>query len=382
MENEEELNNNISLLEAKLNSLKYQLQTSLKKESMYQLNLEKIKKIHSEYEESYLKSLSDYKNRENTLKNQYINFKNLLDKQNKENENRLYDELSLIKKKLKKKDEIIISLQKKNNEINNEISKNEIDYHFKEKDYEDKIIALERDINQITETSTQVAKEANQQIQQLVDQVNYFKNNSQRNYYSNFNNNINNNYINDNYNNFYNDLNAINSLEIENSFLKDEIRKKEEEINYLKNNYLNDELLNDDINKNNNDKLYNIRIIQLENKLENYYATIKNLKEIYEKSIFEHKNKIKEMKNFYENQKNDLKFNQSKNMNISNISSSILGNNNINNNINIISSSSQKNNITDCIENLNVNFPNEEGIRNQLIREKVQLIKKNAEENK
>ena len=379
MENEEELNNNISLLEAKLNSLKYQLQTSLKKESMYQLNLEKIKKIHSEYEESYLKSLSDYKNRENTLKNQYINFKNLLDKQNKENENRLYDELSLIKKELKKKDEIIISLQKKNNEINNEISKNEIDCHFKEKDYEDKIIALERDINQITETSTQVAKEANQQIQQLVDQVNYFKNNSQRNYYSNFNNN---NFINDNYNNFYNDLNAINSLEIENSFLKDEIRKKEDEINYLKNDYLNNEFLNDDINKNNNDKLYNIRIIQLENKLENYYATIKNLKEIYEKSIFEHKNKIKEMKNFYENQKNDLKFNQSKNMNISNISSSILGNNNINNNINIFSSSSQKNNITDYIENLNVNFPNEEGIRNQLIREKVQLIKKNAEENK
>ena len=382
MENEEELNNNISLLEAKLNSLKYQLQTSLKKESMYQLNLEKIKKIHSEYEESYLKSLSDYKNRENTLKTQYINFKNLLDKQNKENENRLYDELSLIKKELKKKDEIIISLQKKNNEINNEISKNEIDYHFKEKDYEDKIITLERDINQITETSTQVAKEANQQIQQLVDQVNYFKNNSQRNYYSNFNNNINNNYINDNYNNFYNDLNAINSLEIENNFLKDEIRKKEDEINYLKNDYLNNELLNDDINKNNNDKLYNIRIIQLENKLENHYATIKNLKEIYEKSIFEHKNKIKEMKNFYENQKNDLKFNQSKNMNISNISSSILGNNNINNNINIFSSSSQKNNINDCIENLNVNFPNEEGIRNQLIREKVQLIKKNAEENK
>ena len=382
MENEEELNNNISLLEAKLNSLKYQLQTSLKKESMYQLNLEKIKKIHSEYEESYLKSLSDYKNRENTLKTQYINFKNLLDKQNKENENRLYDELSLIKKELKKKDEIIISLQKKNNEINNEISKNEIDYHFKEKDYEDKIITLERDINQITETSTQVAKEANQQIQQLVDQVNYFKNNSQRNYYSNFNNNINNNYINDNYNNFYNDLNAINSLEIENNFLKDEIRKKEDEINYLKNYYLNNELLNDDINKNNNDKLYNIRIIQLENKLENHYATIKNLKEIYEKSIFEHKNKIKEMKNFYENQKNDLKFNQSKNMNISNISSSILGNNNINNNINIFSSSSQKNKINDCIENLNVNFPNEEGIRNQLIREKVQLIKKNAEENK
>ena len=382
MENEEELNNNISLLEAKLNSLKYQLQTSLKKESMYQLNLEKIKKIHSEYEESYLKSLSDYKNRENTLKTQYINFKNLLDKQNKENENRLYDELSLIKKELKKKDEIIISLQKKNNEINNEISKNEIDYHFKEKDYEDKIITLERDINQITETSTQVAKEANQQIQQLVDQVNYFKNNSQRNYYSNFNNNINNNYINDNYNNFYNDLNAINSLEIENNFLKDEIRKKEDEINYLKNYYLNNELLNDDINKNNNDKLYNIRIIQLENKLENYYATIKNLKEIYEKSIFEHKNQIKEMKNFYENQKNDLKFNHSKNMNISNISSSILGNNNINNNINIFSSSSQKNNINDCIENLNVNFPNEEGIRNQLIREKVQLIKKNAEENK
>ena len=382
MENEEELNNNISLLEAKLNSLKYQLQTSLKKESMYQLNLEKIKKIHSEYEESYLKSLSDYKNRENTLKTQYINFKNLLDKQNKENENRLYDELSLIKKELKKKDEIIISLQKKNNEINNEISKNEIDYHFKEKDYEDKIITLERDINQITETSTQVAKEANQQIQQLVDQVNYFKNNSQRNYYSNFNNNINNNYINDNYNNFYNDLNAINSLEIENNFLKDEIRKKEDEINYLKNDYLNNELLNDDINKNNNDKLYNIRIIQLENKLENYYATIKNLKEIYEKSIFEHKNQIKEMKNFYENQKNDLKFNHSKNMNISNISSSILGNNNINNNINIFSSSSQKNKINDCIENLNVNFPNEEGIRNQLIREKVQLIKKNAEENK
>ena len=103
VDNIEELKNTIINLENKIKSLKSQLQVSLEKENFHQSTLSKIKKIHSEYEESYLSSLNDYKNRENALKTQYLNYQNLLEKQYAESEKRLNDEITLLKNQINKK---------------------------------------------------------------------------------------------------------------------------------------------------------------------------------------------------------------------------------------------------------------------------------------
>ena len=68
----EELEQKIAQLTKENRSLKAQLQIEIEKESLHQLTLAKIKQIHSEYESSYLSSLSDYKSREANLKNQYF----------------------------------------------------------------------------------------------------------------------------------------------------------------------------------------------------------------------------------------------------------------------------------------------------------------------
>ena len=361
-DNEDELNNEILSLEKKINILKNQLKISLEKENLHQQNLSKIKKIHSEYEESYLSSLNEYKNRENILKNQYTNFKNLLEKQNKENEERLYEELNTLTNQLKKKDETIILIQKKNIELNNKISKNKVDYHFKENDLEDKITLLDREISQIKETSTQLAEETNKQIQSLLDKVSIFKNNNYENNEKKNINNIHNQVI-------INDFEKIHFLEIENNILRDEIKKIDIEIKNWKNKIPEYNDLNNQNFINENDSLYFLKIKRLENKLESYFSTIKSLKDTYKKNNIKHEKEIKELKNFYENQLNHFT-----NVNISNISPS----NNGYNNYNLISSSERRN-TNNLVNNLNLHFPIDEGIRNQLIRGKIENIKKNAE---
>ena len=361
-DNEEELNNEIISLEKKLNNLKNQLKISLDKENLHQQTLSKIKKIHSEYEESYLSSLNEYKNRENILKSQYTNFKNLLEEQNKENEQRLYEELNFLTNQLKKKDEMIISIQKKNIDLNNKISKNEFDYHFKEKELEDKILLLKREISQIKETSKQLAEETSKQIQSLLDRVNFFKNNSNENNDKTTINNINNQVNNNNFE-------KIHLLEIENNILRDEIKKIDNEIKNWKNKIPEYNDLNNQNIFNENDSLYYLKIKRLENKLESFFSTIKGLKTTYKKNNIKHEKEIKELKNFYENQLNNFT-----NNNISNISPSIHENNYLN-----LISSSERRNVNHVVNNFNLNFPIDEGIRNQLIRGKIENIRKNAE---
>ena len=59
----EELKQKKISLENEISSLESQLQISLEKEKLHQSTLSKIKKIQSEYEQRYLYSLNDYKNR-------------------------------------------------------------------------------------------------------------------------------------------------------------------------------------------------------------------------------------------------------------------------------------------------------------------------------
>mgnify|MGYP006908873525 CR=1 FL=1 len=54
------------------------------------------------------------------------------------------DEILLLKVKLKEKDDIINSLTEKINALNEKITKDEMNYIFKEKEYEEVIISKEK----------------------------------------------------------------------------------------------------------------------------------------------------------------------------------------------------------------------------------------------
>ena len=406
VDNIEELKNTIINLENKIKSLKSQLQVSLEKENFHQSTLSKIKKIHSEYEESYLSSLNDYKNRENALKTQYLNYQNLLEKQYAESEERLNDEITLLKNQINKKDEIISVLKKQNNEINRKVSKNEIDYHFKEKQYEEEILAKNRELYEMQENIKQLTSEAKLQIKNLYEQLYSKKQNASDNILDNLQNDINFNFDNinlqnDNYVTFQPQRNnnldmnnlklnnvilenvnntnynfapraRIHALENENQTLREEIMKKEEEINFWKNNpqsYF--KIPTSNINK--QDYYNNIRIQQLEKMLENYGESITKLRETYNQSLIDHQNEMEDISNNYENSINQIQLNNSKNMINVNMNHSM---NAIN--YNTIPTITEKTVSNNYYANINTSMPNEEGMRNQYIKEKLEVIKKNT----
>ena len=406
VDNIEELKNTIINLENKIKSLKSQLQVSLEKENFHQSTLSKIKKIHSEYEESYLSSLNDYKNRENALKTQYLNYQNLLEKQYAESEKRLNDEIILLKNQINKKDEIISFLKKQNNEINGKVSKNEIDYHFKEKQYEEEILAKNRELYEMQENIKQLTSEAKLQIKNLYEQLYSKKQNASDNILDNLQNDINFNFDNinlqnDNYVTFQPQRNnnldmnniklnnvilenvnntnynfapraRIHALENENQTLREEIMKKEEEINFWKNNpqsYF--KIPTSNINK--QDYYNNIRIQQLEKMLENYGESITKLRETYNQSLIDHQNEMEDISNNYQNSINQIQLNNSKNMINVNMNHSM---NAIN--YNTIPTITEKTVSNNYYANINTSMPNEEGMRNQYIKEKLEVIKKNT----
>ena len=100
----------------------------------------------------------------------------MLEKQNEENEKRLSDEIFLLKNELKEKDSIINSLKEKINLLNEKITKDELNYYFKEKEYEDIIISKERKLNELNEAIKQIVQEATEEIKRLSEQLEDFQN--------------------------------------------------------------------------------------------------------------------------------------------------------------------------------------------------------------
>ncbi len=164
----------------------------------------------------------------------------------------------------------------------------------------------------------------------------------------------------------------IHALENENQTLREEIMKKEEEINFWKNNpqsYF--KIPTSNINK--QDYYNNIRIQQLEKMLENYGESITKLRETYNQSLIDHQNEMEDISNNYENSINQIQLNNSKNMINVNMNHSM---NAIN--YNTIPTITEKTVSNNYYANINTSMPNEEGMRNQYIKEKLEVIKKNT----
>ena len=178
MSSDENINNNvqnIELLQKENISLKNQVQLLKEKEESYQSSISKIKQVQSEYEIAYKKALTDYNKQEEDLKNKYLEYQSILEKQNEDNEKSYVDEILLLKVKLKEKDDIINSLTEKINSLNEKISKEEMNYYFKEKEYEEIIISKETKLSELNEAIKQIVQEATEEIKRLSGQLEEFQ---------------------------------------------------------------------------------------------------------------------------------------------------------------------------------------------------------------
>lgn len=172
---------NLEILQNENTSLKSQIQIYKEKENSYQTSISRIKKIQSEYESSYQQSINECKAHEEEIKKKYYNYQKILENQNEQNEKRLTNEIMLLKTEQKEKDKIIQSLNEKINLLNEKLSKEELNYYVKEKEYEDIIISKERKLSELNDAIKQIVEEANEEIKRLSQQLEEFENKSKTN---------------------------------------------------------------------------------------------------------------------------------------------------------------------------------------------------------
>ena len=172
---------NIELIQKENTLLKNQIQTLKEKESQYQSSISKIKQTQSEYENAYKNAIKDYSKQQEDLKNKYLEYQSILEKQNEDNEKSYMDEILLLKVKLKEKDDIINSLTEKINALNEKITKDEMNYIFKEKEYEEVIISKEKKLSELNEAIKQIVQEATDEIKRLSGQLEEFQRKGKKN---------------------------------------------------------------------------------------------------------------------------------------------------------------------------------------------------------
>ena len=167
---------NLEILQNENTSLKSQIQIYKEKENSYQISISRIKKIQTEYESSYQQSINECKAHEEEIKKKYYNYQKILENQNEQNQKRLTNEILLLKTEQKEKDKIIQSLTEKINLLNEKLSKEELNYYVKEKEYEDIIISKERKLSELNDAIKQIVEEANEEIKRLSQQLEEFEN--------------------------------------------------------------------------------------------------------------------------------------------------------------------------------------------------------------
>ena len=375
--------------ESEITYLKNQIQLLKDKENSYQQSISNIKKIQSEYENSYMESINDYKEHEKEIKEKYLDYQKLLETQNKANEKRLTTEIDLLKKQLKEKENIINGLQNNLNILNDQITKDEINYHFKIKEFEDVIISKDRKLNELKQAIKEITNDATIEINRLSDQLEELqfknRNNNIINYYDkNTNNNLNSNGSDEKvrksinlsvYANYSNDelINEIYLLQNENNNLLNTLREKENEVNFWKN-------LRNDLARTNNhsDNLNNNFDILNKMKLQNY-----------EKSLLNMETKINDLKNRFSNsfmRKSNpnnsqmIEINRKYYINTSDILDKDYRNEELNDDLDQNEGDKENKSCLNVLPSLNIAIPNEEGIRNEFINSQVSRIK-NLESN-
>ena len=349
----------LNLLESENALLKNKLQSLSEKESLYKSNLEKIKSIQSEQENQYFNSLKDSKRREDELKQKFLDFQKLLENQYTASEARFNEEMNQMSQEISKRDIVINNLKNELNQLEEKMAQEELNFGFKEKEFENVIKIKERKLEELNEAVKQITKDATEEIKRMGEQLEDLQMKSKNNINNNTspmnNNNFSNNksnYISENSGNFILNNQYINELKNENLRLKIqnknltiELDKRNNEISFWKNK--NGKL--NIMNNGGNNSLKELEINQLKRTLVNYGNKIKLINEQYKNFISRHQREKKSLLNQIKNLNNIIMQNR--------ISNKVYNNklnkyNNINNEIN---------NNPD-IKNINEDYPNNDNI--------------------
>ena len=143
---------------------------------LYKNAMNKMKRMQNEYESMYLEYLSENQQRENTLKNKYYKYQDLLQKQYKQEEKNYLDEIQHLKLEINEKNTIINNLQRNNSLLKDKISKNELIFQLKEKEYQKELLNKDRLLIQSSNIVKKNSKEAMEDIQKLKEELKYFQN--------------------------------------------------------------------------------------------------------------------------------------------------------------------------------------------------------------
>ena len=317
-------------------SLKNAIKLYQEKEKLYKTSILKMKKYQSEYKQSFIKILNDYKTHENKIKQTYISYHKLLERHYKTNENRFIEENNSLNIELRQKNKIIRALTKKINNLNEKLNKNEFDFRYKNKKLEDEVILKDRKLNQLNESMFQLAKETNDEIKLLRGEFNIYKSENKNNktfrrtegnyesllekdffdntYYNNKNISLDKKHYKNQEFNYL--KNKIYFLEDQNKNLKQKLIRKEKELticNNLKNELLYDSKINNKefygFDKKNN-MANNLIFNNFEKKIEKLGKKINNLKIQYDESLIHHQNEIQNIKNIFQNKNSEIYINK------------------------------------------------------------------------
>ena len=195
-------------MKKKINNNKYNSIEFLKKENasltkLYKDALIKMKKIQRDYESMYSKFVNENQLRENFMKNNYIKYQELLQQHFQKEENNYIEEIKNLKLQIQEKDKVINALQNNNALLNDKLSKNELIYNLKEKEYQNQLLNKDRLLMKSSDIVNKNSYEVMEDIKKLKEEIKYFQNKTN-------NNNINNNdnYV---YDNNQNNLNYFNN---------------------------------------------------------------------------------------------------------------------------------------------------------------------------
>ena len=172
---ETKLSKHITSLQSEVSSLKQQLQTSLENQNISALTINKIRQTHKEYEQSYFTALSNHRKHEENLKNQFLTYQSILRAHHKQNEERLNEEIANLKSIIKTKTDTINQLTVQNEELNDLITTNKIQFNIRENEYKTLFSLQDKKINELENQSKVICNESSAVIKKLTEQIEQIK---------------------------------------------------------------------------------------------------------------------------------------------------------------------------------------------------------------
>lgn len=143
---------------------------------LYKNSLSKMKKMQDEYEALYLNYIKENQLRENNIKNNYFKYQNILQQNFQNDENNYLEEINNLKLEIEEKNKIINILQKNNSQLKEKLTRNELIYHLREKEYQKELLNKDRQLIKSSELVKKNSKEVMEDIQKLKTELKYFQN--------------------------------------------------------------------------------------------------------------------------------------------------------------------------------------------------------------